>query len=483
MEAMNLLAGGAVLGVVASSWAKIKAVAWRFTNLLIQDVDITDATTSDAVVDYLLRNFKKVGNHDREFDCARIYLRPHKRYGIFGYEKSGNHSIWFRDGWRIIYYQVGAKSKEGGSSGGRKYLLSMRGCFDFDQIIAQAMADRNESSWRLYKDISSEAVRHFVKHIPNFDDDKSAEADPSQWGTSLTNRPIGYRQADLGYKPESGVGKLDNLFFPTSVTLMIDEIKNWIKSKDVYEELGIPWKRGWLLYGPGGTGKTGLAAAFAHDLDLPIFVYNLCELGNLAFMSEWRKMLSHTPCIALIEDIDNVFHGRDNIGSGISSFGSMFSRIGKFKSPSSDGDGDKEVSNRYGSMLSFDVLLNCLDGVERCDGLFTIITTNHIEHIDPALGQPVQNDDGTSTFISSRPGRIDKAIELTYLEQGVKEKMARHILRRFPNLIEDYVAELRAHPIRETPAQFQDRCGQYGLRKHWEAQGSATPALKLCSGG
>ena len=146
----------------------------------------------------------------------------------------------------------------------------------------------------------------------------------------------------------------------------------------------------------------------------------------------------------------------------------------------------KEVERRFGNPLSFDVLLNCLDGVERCEGLFTIITTNHVEQIDPALGQPVTLPDGTSDFISTRPGRIDKAIELTYLRPEVKERMARHILRRFPDLLDEFLVTLQTEDRRETPAQFQERCGQIALKEYWQEKQAAreTPApLKLCVGG
>ena len=54
--------------------------------------------------------------------------------------------------------------------------------------------------------------------------------------------------------------------------------------------------------------------------------------------------------------------------------------------------------------LTFDCLLNCLDGVERTDGIFTIVTTNDISKVDPALGQPRKLPDGTTEFISTRPG-------------------------------------------------------------------------------
>jgi hypothetical protein len=110
-------------------------------------------------------------------------------------------------------------------------------------------------------------------------------------------------------------------------------------------------------------------------------------------------MQLNVPCIALIEDIDNVFHGRENISRkhGMMSF--------LMASKKKDGEADQPPP----SPLTFDCLLNCLDGVDRCDGVFTIVTTNSIDKIDPALGQPRKLPDGTVEFISSRPGRIDKA--------------------------------------------------------------------------
>ena len=94
-------------------------------------------------------------------------------------------------------------------------------------------------------------------------------------------------------------------------------------------------------------------------------------------------------------------------------------------------DGDKRPRPAR-PPLTFDCLLNCLDGVERADGIFTIITTNDITKIDPALGQPRKLPDGTTEFISTRPGRIDKAVELTYMEPADKKRMAGRILGEYP---------------------------------------------------
>src|SRR5262249_37317223 len=131
-------------------------------------------------------------------------------------------------------------------------------------------------------------------------------------------------------------------------------------------------------------------------------------------------------------------------------------------------------------LLSFDVLLNMLDGVDRNDGVFTVITTNDISKIDPALGKPRCLPDGTVEFISTRPGRIDKAIELTYLETDDKRRMAHRILGDYPDALAEVLDFVEETPIDETPAQFQERCSQIALRCFWEEQRRlAEPALAV----
>src|SRR6476646_8237258 len=117
-----------------------------------------------------------------------------------------------------------------------------------------------------------------------------------------------------------------------------------------------------------------------------------------------------------------------------------------------------------------------MDGVERTDGIFTIITTNDIAKIDPALGQPRKLPDGTTEFISTRPGRVDKAVELTYMEPADKKRMAEKILGVYEAEHREMVEFVDHFPdLPETPAQFQERCAQVALRCFWRdaAQGSA----------
>jgi SpoVK/Ycf46/Vps4 family AAA+-type ATPase len=127
--------------------------------------------------------------------------------------------------------------------------------------------------------------------------------------------------------------------------------------------------------------------------------------------------------------------------------------------------------------LTFDCLLNCLDGVERADGIFTIITTNDISKVDPALGQPRRLPDGTTEFISTRPGRIDKAVELTYMDPADKKLMAKRILGDYPEPYQELLEFIDRFPeLQETPAQFQERCGQIALACFWKEKQEALSA-------
>lgn len=141
-------------------------------------------------------------------------------------------------------------------------------------------------------------------------------------------------------------------------------------------------------------------------------------------------------------------------------------------------DPDKKKSDN-GTPLTFDALLNCLDGVERSEGIFTIITTNDISKIDAALGQPRTTTDGSLEFISTRPGRIDKAIELTYMEPEDKKRMAKKILGDYADQLRAMIDFIDEYPeLQETPAQFQERCAQVALLCYWkEKEGHFFPEM------
>jgi len=179
-----------------------------------------------------------------------------------------------------------------------------------------------------------------------------------------------------------------------------------------------------------------LAKAIGQHLDLPIHVFDLSGMSNYEFYREWTDMLGTTPCIALVEDIDSVFSGRENIRN----------------------------KNNNLDLITFDCFLNSIDGVQNTDGLFLIITTNRAELLDEALGKPRTDRDQNGTNISTRPGRIDRAFELKKLDKDCRTKIAKRILADCPEFIEEIVENGDG----DTGAQFQERCTQIALKNFWD---------------
>lgn len=73
---------------------------------------------------------------------------------------------------------------------------------------------------------------------------------------------------------------------------------------------GIPYRRGYLLYGPPGSGKTSFIQALAGSLSYDICLLNLSErgLGD----DKLTHLLSNAPerSFVLIEDVDAAFNKR-----------------------------------------------------------------------------------------------------------------------------------------------------------------------------
>lgn len=474
---MDLLKGGAIIAVVVGFWDKIKTFLWMGTSFFIQKAEIGTEDTHNELVGYLIENHKKFRGYDKVFASQYESFRNGK-YGLVPYEKFGDKMIIFLTQEKYFFNlirvpfifsrnTISSKSSENGEGqkeNKKNYsnIISIRGTLDVASLVKKAIIQRNNLSWN-NEDSEETANRFNIYYFPEREQTNNEKKKHYGYGYSWfiqkQYKLLGVSHEELGREIKNRGRALDGLFFPDEVKELVNIVSLWVKSKEWYNEKNIPWKRGWLLYGPPGTGKTALARAFAEDLDLPIYFYSLAQMSNNDLIKAWQSMQLNVPCIALIEDIDNVFEKRKNIA--------QFSPF-LYGGASLNGENKREgIQNELNTPLTFDTLLNCIDGVDKTDGVFTIITTNDINKIDEAIGNPKVLEDGTQIFVSTRPGRIDRAIELTYMSAKNKTKMADKILEDFPNKLFDVYSHIKKGE-RETPAQFQEYCAQIALKEYWK---------------
>jgi chaperone BCS1 len=186
---------------------------------------------------------------------------------------------------------------------------------------------------------------------------------------------------------------------------LLADLQRFYGARERYAELGIPWRRGYLLHGPPGTGKTSLVTALASELRL-----NVCTLSLASPVVTDEKihtLLAGVPqrSLLLIEDVDAFFRQRDAVHAQV--------------------------------RLSFSGFLNALDGVATQEGNVLFMTTNHAEQLDAAL---------------IRAGRIDERVELGTCDE---DQLRRLFLKFRPDeaAARAFAAENAARQL--SPAQAQ----------------------------
>ncbi|KZT69337.1 P-loop containing nucleoside triphosphate hydrolase protein [Daedalea quercina L-15889] len=189
---------------------------------------------------------------------------------------------------------------------------------------------------------------------------------------------------------------LESIILDTGVKeLLVNDTRNFLASKDWYTRRGIPFRRGYLLYGVPGSGKTSIIHSIAGELGLDVYVLTLSRVG--LDDTGLNHLLSDLPerCITLLEDVDVAF--KKGINRNLPSTHAPPRDSGRvFK----DEDGStielEEKQDMMEGRVTLSGLLNALDGIGAQEGRILFATTNNYSALDAAL---------------IRPGRMDLHIE------------------------------------------------------------------------
>lgn len=196
-------------------------------------------------------------------------------------------------------------------------------------------------------------------------------------GNLISLSQEGYREVKVNFHRFPKIER-DAIILPAGLLEQIErQTIEFARHSKRLKHAGRHLKRGVLLHGSPGTGKTmtvmHLAAAMSDRTTLLMTGKNLGLIGRTCAMARALQ-----PSIVVLEDVDLIAEERTKGGSGSA------------------------------SPLLFE-LLNEMDGLSDDVDILFMLTTNHPNLLEPAL--------------ASRPGRIDQAIEVPLPDESCRKQL------------------------------------------------------------
>ncbi|XP_070538574.1 mitochondrial chaperone BCS1-like [Ptychodera flava] len=213
-----------------------------------------------------------------------------------------------------------------------------------------------------------------------------------QEGKTIMYTPMGAEWRQFGYPRKKR--PLSSVILDTGISDRIHaDVKGFINDPKWYSDRGIPYRRGYLLYGPPGCGKSSYIMALAGALEYSICVLNLSDKSLSDDRLNHLMSVAPQQSIILLEDVDAAFVSRD------------VSQDAKYQGM---------------GRLTFSGLLNALDGVASTEARIVFMTTNYLERLDSAL---------------IRPGRVDMKELIGY---ATEDQLYQMYTRFYPDCPESH---------------------------------------------
>jgi chaperone BCS1 len=347
-----LMVGGALLAIVRGWPSRIWGFVRRQSMIVI---DIPDKDPAFQWVNLWLSEHNYSRKRARLLTIKTERLdREHSKPNIIFSPAPGTHYLWYKRRLIILTRERQEGESSGGAAGGG-------GRDPFREYFTIRILGRDRSAATM---LISEAYE--VAHPHTID--KLTIHRVRHYGDWFTNAWIPRRPLESVILPK------------TLADEIVKDLRTFFDSEEWYLKRGLPYRRGYMLYGPPGNGKTSAIMALASEFDLDIGILNLgADLSD----DDLAEALANAPknTVILLEDIDCVTDGRNT---------------------------------KDDSRVTFSGLLNALDGLGSSHGQIVFMTTNHIERLDPAL---------------IRPGRCDMQVEFTDADEG---QLCRMFDRFFP---------------------------------------------------
>ncbi|KFY50752.1 hypothetical protein V496_09192 [Pseudogymnoascus sp. VKM F-4515 (FW-2607)] len=292
--------------------------------------------------------------HGNNHDISRVYRPPNERnkkknadgkikdyvrVGLWEYVWDGNEYLYYHVEYapntygtkEIVIYLLNRKSPVGGNPGAAP---------------ADASATSKEAKERIDKLLMAVGKWSANVHCEIYVFDNSC-----------------WRKDRKLYLSVMGTKWSDVILTPSLKEGIISDITTFFDSEEMYTSLNIPWKRGIILHGTPGNGKTLSIKALINTLQsgdrkIPgLYVKNLdnCSYGGPkeSIREIFSRARTMAPCLLIFEDLDSL------------------------------------VTDKIRAYF-----LNEVDGLESNDGICMIGSTNHLNKLDPA--------------IAKRPSRFDR---------------------------------------------------------------------------